>query len=52
MVDAQYILGFCYYNGKGVEQNYEEAVKWYRKSANQGYKDALTFLKEHGITID
>ncbi len=50
--NAQYNLGNCYYNGQGVEQNYEEAVKWLRKSANQGNKDALAFLKEHGITIN
>lgn len=49
---AQNNLGNCYYNGQGIEQNYEEAVKWLRKSANQGNKDALAFLKEHGITIN
>lgn len=30
-------LGNCYYHGQGVEQDYVEAVKWYRKSADQGY---------------
>ncbi|MQN39338.1 sel1 repeat family protein, partial [Prevotella copri] len=29
-------LGVCYNNGRGVAQSYEEAVKWYRKSADQG----------------
>ncbi|MQN44566.1 tetratricopeptide repeat protein, partial [Segatella copri] len=29
-------LGVCYNNGHGVAQSYEEAVKWYRKSADQG----------------
>ena len=33
---AQTALGVCYYDGRGVEQNYEEAVKWYRKAAEQG----------------
>ena len=27
-------------NGLGVAQSYEEAVKWYRKSADQGDADA------------
>ena len=29
---AQYNLGVMYDNGKGVTQDYKEAVKWYRKS--------------------
>ena len=37
---AQYNLGVCYYFGEGVEQDYEEAVKWYRKAAEQGYARA------------
>ena len=32
---AQYKLGSCYYNGQGVETNYTEAVKWFRKSAEK-----------------
>lgn len=27
-----------YENGFGVEQDYKEAIKWYRKSADQGYR--------------
>lgn len=27
---------FFYSNGLGVKQDYAEAVKWYRKSAEQG----------------
>ena len=34
--DAQFELGFCYANGKGVEQDQAEAVSWYRKAAEQG----------------
>ena len=33
---AQYHMGVCYYEGKGVEQSYTEAVKWWQKSAEQG----------------
>jgi len=37
---AQTVLGECYRNGFGVEQNAEEAEKWYRKAAEQGNADA------------
>ncbi|PWB17072.1 hypothetical protein DCO44_01810 [Acinetobacter sp. AM] len=33
--NAQYNLGTLYQVGQGVLQNYEEAVKWYRKAADQ-----------------
>jgi tetratricopeptide (TPR) repeat protein len=33
---AQKNLGTMYANGNGVEQDYEEAVKWYLKAAEQG----------------
>ncbi len=33
---TQNILGWMYKTGKGVAQNYTEAVKWYRKAAEQG----------------
>ena len=29
-------MGLKYYNGQGVPQDYKEAVKWYRLSAEQG----------------
>ena len=35
--DAQYALGNAYRNGKGVEQDYVEAVSWYRLAAEQGH---------------
>ena len=41
---AQYNLGIMYYNGKGVPQDYAEAVKWYRLTADQGDADAHTIL--------
>ena len=37
---AQYALGFCYYSGTGVAKDDAEAVKWYRKAAEQGNTDA------------
>jgi uncharacterized protein len=33
---AQSDLGDAYYEGKGVPQNYKEAVKWWEKSAQEG----------------
>lgn len=43
---AQFELGFSYYKGKGVPQNYKEAFKWYKKSAEQEYAKAQTGLVE------
>lgn len=34
---AQAVLGACYVKGFGVEKNDEEAVKWYKKAAEQGH---------------
>lgn len=36
LAEAQNKLGDCYYNGEGLAQDYIEAVKWYRKAAEQG----------------
>ena len=33
---AQYMFGYCYYEGKGVDQDNKQAVAWYRKAAEQG----------------
>ena len=41
---AQYSLGDCYYYGWGVAEDEEEAVKWYRKAAEQGYAGAQNDL--------
>lgn len=38
--DAQFIMGIMYDEGKGVNQNYKEAIKWYQKAANQGHASA------------
>ena len=34
--EAQVRLGFLYYYGEGVEQDFDKAVEWFRKSAEQG----------------
>ena len=41
---AQCLLGMCYERGLGLEKSDVEAVKWYRKSAEQGYAIAQNNL--------
>jgi TPR repeat protein len=41
---AQHWLGFFYYYGGGVPQNYALAAKWYLKAAEQGYDFAQADL--------
>lgn len=41
---AQYRVGFLYYSGKGVAQNYAESAKWFRRAALQGHTDAQFLL--------
>lgn len=38
--DAQVQLGDMYKDGQGVEQNYTEAMKWFKLAADQGDTDA------------
>ena len=38
--DAQFELAGLYAEGDGVKQNLTEAVKWYRKAAEQGHDGA------------
>ena len=38
--DSQFQLAKCYYYGNGVETNYAEAAKWFRRSAEQGHVEA------------
>ena len=41
---AQYNLGVMYYYGHNVEQDYDEAVKWWRLAADQGHAYAQHYL--------
>jgi uncharacterized protein len=45
---AQFILGYMYDEGKGVPQDYAEAVKWYGRAAKQGNKAAQHNLELMG----
>ena len=54
---AQNWLGNCYSGGAGVEQNDEEAVKYYQLSADQGhipaeYNLAMCYLEGSGVKQD
>ena len=42
--EAQFSLGARYHKGRGVLEQYAEAIKWYRKAAKQGYAEAQTAL--------
>ena len=39
-VDAQYCLGVCYCYGRGVKQDINAALNWYRKAAEKGHREA------------
>jgi uncharacterized protein len=41
---SQLLLGYKYYNGQDVAQDFEEALQWYKKAAKQGYADAQIYL--------
>jgi tetratricopeptide (TPR) repeat protein len=54
---AQCKLGVCYQFGRGVAKDEAEAVKWYRKAAEQGNADAqfnlgLCYANGHGVGKD
>jgi TPR repeat protein len=38
--DAEHLLGLMYYMGRGVPQDYKQALAWHRKAAEQGKADA------------
>jgi TPR repeat protein len=53
-VVAQYNLGTMYENGKGIPQDYAEAVRWYTRAAEQGNAGAqfnLGILYEYGAGL-
>ena len=51
---AQAFLGIAYGEGRGVMQDYQEALKWTRLAAEQGEATAqlyLGFMYEEGIRV-
>ncbi|MFN7098504.1 MAG: tetratricopeptide repeat protein, partial [Gammaproteobacteria bacterium] len=52
---VHYNLGIMYANGRGVEKDYGEAARWYRKSAEQGFAQAqhsLGWMYENGHGVE
>lgn len=56
-IQAVYMLGYYNYYGRGVEQDYAQAEKWYRKAGEQGHLGAQISIGEmyeggHGVPRD
>ncbi len=52
---AQYDLGYCYFNGQHTDRNYRQAVLWWKKAAEQGHEFAqvnLAWCYETGTGVD
>lgn len=43
---AQYVLGFCYLEGQGVEIDIDVSHLWFEKAASNGYVDANEILAQ------
>lgn len=55
--EAQALIGYCYYAGEGVAQDYAQAVSWYRKAANKGsllaqFNLAICYANGEGVAQD
>ena len=48
---AQTQLAHLYADGRGVPQNYREAIDWYRRAALQGYQPAREALESLGVPL-
>jgi FOG: TPR repeat, SEL1 subfamily len=42
--EAQYQMGYAYYHGNGLNQDYEKAVEWFTEAGNQGHIKAQETL--------
>ena len=51
-MSGQYNLGRCYEFGNGVGRSYEEAMKWYKLAADNGYEDAQKRLSKLQESLD
>ena len=51
---GQYNMGLMYELGRGIGKDVNEAIRWYRKAADQGYqnaKDKLATLSDTGTIL-
>ena len=46
---AECKLGKCYRDGRGVQQNSELSIEWYKKAASHGSEEAQEYLKQIGV---
>ena len=46
--EAQYAVGYMYYNGLGVAEDQETGMAWMKKSADQHYQPAVDAMKALG----
>ena len=44
--DAQYSLGYLYYNGLGTKRDLNSAYSWIKKAADSGQRDAIIALQQ------
>ncbi len=56
-LEAQVNLGICYSQGLGVEQNYEEAIKWFQRAAEAEHPAgkmnlAISYYEGEGVEQD
>jgi len=54
---AQFAVGVAYFKGLGVQKDYAEAFKWYRRAADQGlgvaqYNLGAMYAKGEAVTQD
>lgn len=53
--EAQYLVGECYYYGKGVRTDYQRALEYYFKAATQNHASAIYsigFMYYHGEGVE
>ncbi|MDX6463410.1 MAG: uncharacterized protein QOE55_7107 [Acidobacteriaceae bacterium] len=55
VVQAQYSLGYDYFLGRGIPQNYAESSKWWHRASAQGYAPAeiglgISYFVGKGVT--
>ena len=43
--EAQIAIGHSYFSGKGARQDYDMALKWYKKAAEQGNPEGITIVE-------
>ena len=49
ILTAQYMLGYCYYFGNGVNRNRKKAIYWLKEAADRDYREAIIMLKKISI---